>query len=369
MGTDTADPGFPAPPPPTPPPPPHPRFEQPEPPGRSLTSTLILLGVIASILVGMVLVVKGVPVAKGRRRDDKDGDLVGLFGKQEGIVIVRVYGPIEMKEEKYSFGRAAGADGIVQQLEKVRKDKRVLGVVLRVNSPGGTVAASQEIHRQVKELTKKMPVVVSMGDVCASGGYYISAPATFIFANPGTITGSIGVITQLMMYEELIKKIGVTFPTYKSGQFKDMGAGHRPPSKEEEGLFQGIVTGAYEQFLDAVCEGRIYNPATQEKGKVPTGRKAVLKARDEVRKVADGRVYLGREARRVGLVDEEGDLADAIKKAGVLAGLGETPTIIKLGSNFEEFMESFSEGLSTKLVGLDLSNNRPPVAYLYRPGL
>lgn len=332
--------------------------------GSPLLGTLFVALLVASIVLGGMLLVKGVtPPKKAGAETESAGS---FLASSEGVAVVKVYGTIQMKEEKMTFGRSGGSDSIVQQLKKFRKNKNVKGLVLRVNSPGGTVAASQEIHNQIKELAKKMPVVVSMGDVCASGGYYISSPATFIYVNPGTITGSIGVITQTVNYVDLIAKIGVTFPTFKSGEFKDMGSGHRPLTKGEEDIFNGIVMGAYDQFVDAVWEGRKFNPDGEDKNK-RSGRKQVLRTRDDVKKLADGRVYTGRQAKLNGLADEEGDYEDAVAKAGELAGLGKTPTVIKGEGSFEELMESLSTESS---VASQISNltSRSPVLYLWQPG-
>lgn len=343
--------------------------------GGTFLGTLFVLALIGSIALGMMLLVKGPPsTAKSTASDDKSDSATSSswVAGQDGVAIVRVYGGIQMREEsKMGFGKSGGSDSVVEQLKKYRKDKHVKAIVLRINSPGGTIAASQEIHNQVRELVKekKLPVVVSMGDVCASGGYYISAPASFIYANPGTITGSIGVITQTMNYEEVIKKIGVTFPTFKSGALKDMGSGTRPMTKEEEDVFNGIVMGAYEQFVEAVWAGRQFDPAKEDKAH-PTGRKAVLTSIDQVKKLADGRVYLGRAAKANGLVDEEGDLEDAIAKAGELAGLGKTPKVIKGGpGGFDELMELFSTESTAKQLLHAFERSPSPVMYLWAPGL
>ena len=368
MGNDTpesapaADSPRPAPAPPAPPPP----------VGSSFLGSLFLLFLAASMGLGMVLLVKGVPVpSKGASGDGESTSLFAGRG-EDGVAIVRVYGGIQMKEEgRISLGRSGGSDGIVELLKKYRKDKHVKAIVLRVNSPGGTIGASQEIHNQVRELVKvkKIPVVVSMGDMAASGGYYISCASSFIFANPGTITGSIGVITQIMNYEKVLDKIGVSFPTFKSGEFKDLGNPARPLTKGEEDIFNGIVMGAYEQFVDAVWAGRQYNPEADDKAH-PSGRKKVLGSREEVRKLADGRVYLGRAAKANGLVDEEGDLEDAVAKAGELAGLGRTPKIIKGGAaGLDDLMDVFSSESATDKALKIFERADSPVLYLWRPGI
>lgn len=345
----------------------------PAPAGGGFMGSLFLLFLIGSLALGGMLLVRGTPSKASASTDDSSTASKSSWsiGGEDGVAVVRMYGGIQMREEKMSFGKSSGSDGIVETLKKYRKDKHVKAIVLRINSPGGTIAASQEIHNQVRELVKvkKIPVVVSMGDVCASGGYYISAPASFIYANPGTVTGSIGVITQVMNYEEVIKKIGITFPTFKSGEFKDMGSGSRPLTKGEEDVFNGIVMGAYQQFVEAVWAGRQFDPAKEDKAH-PTGRKQVLKSLDEVKKLADGRVYLGTVAKANGLVDEEGDFEDAVAKAGELAGLTRTPKIIKGGSGgMDELMEMFSTESSTKQMLQMFERSPSPVMYLWAPGL
>jgi protease-4 len=340
-------------------------------PGSVLGALFIVL-LLASVGIGGWLVVRGVSESRPPAKAGGAGDVdLGWLSERrgDGVAVVKIYGAIQMKEDRYPFGRGGGADGIVSQLKKLRKESRVKAVVVRVNSPGGTIAASQEIHNQVREIAKTRPVVVSMGDVAASGGYYVSAPATFIYANPGTITGSIGVITQLINYEKVIEKIGVTFPTFKSGRFKDMGSPSRPMTPEEEKLFTGIVLGAYDQFVDAVADGRIFKPES-EKGKTSSGRVKVLKNREDVKQYADGRVMLGAEAKERGFVDGLGDLDDAVKKAGQLAGLGSDPKVIKpSAASFEELMEMFgSDGLGEQIQSL-VDRSHAPVLYLYRPGL
>lgn len=372
MGNDTPETGTPGSPPYNEPPRTMPSQAPGAPAGGSpVLGGLFLLFLLGSLGLGMMLLVKGVPTPS--RSSSSSGDDSGTSWAtrgEDGVAIVRVYGGIQMREEKMAFGKSGGSDSVVEQLKKHRKNQHVKAIVLRVNSPGGTIAASQEIHNQVRDLVKvkKIPVVVSMGDVCASGGYYISAPASFIYANPGTITGSIGVITQVMNYEEALKKIGLSFPTFKSGLYKDLGAGHRPMTKGEEDIFNGIVMGAYQQFVEAVWAGRQFNAGQEDKAK-PSGRKQVIKSLEGVKEIADGRVYLGRDAKRLGLVDEEGDLEDAIAKAGELASLGKTPKVIKgAPAGFEELMEMFSTESAAKQVLQVFERSQSPVLYLWQPG-
>jgi len=210
-------------------------------------------------------------------------------------------------------------------LKKAEIDGTVVAVVLRIDSPGGSAAASQEIASEVrrfKEDTGK-PVVISMGDVAASGGYYISVYADKIMANPGTITGSIGVITQFIYIEGLLEKLGLELETIKAGKHKDMGI--RPLTEKERQIMQDIADDLYEQFVVAVADGRNL-------------------LMTEVRGLATGQPYTGRQALDLGLVDELGGLGEAIELAASLAGIS-TPEIEVYSppaSFFEKLLGGFS---------------------------
>jgi len=193
-------------------------------------------------------------------------------------------------------------DLVRDYLRKAEDDALVKAVVLRIESPGGSAAASQEIANEIlrfKEETGK-PVVVSMGDMAASGGYYISAYADIIVANPATLTGSIGVISQLIYIEGLLEKLGLEIEIIKAGEHKDMGV--RPLTDEERQIMQDITDELYEQFVETVADGRNLSPAT-------------------VRNLATGQLYTGGQALKLGLVDELGGLDKAIEVAAELAGV------------------------------------------------
>lgn len=210
-------------------------------------------------------------------------------------------------------GAAAGSDRIMRFLKQAREDARIKAVVLRINSPGGTAAASQEIAVEVKKLRDAgKKVVTSMGDVAASGGYWIASGSDLIVANPGTQTGSIGVIMQITNLQELMAKLGIRTVTIKSGPLKDIGSPSRDVTPEERELLQGMVNDIFDQFVKTVAEGR----------RLPE---------DRVRRIADGRVFTGRQAMAEGLVDEMGNLEDAIARAGQLAGLAPGFDVIEFG--------------------------------------
>lgn len=215
----------------------------------------------------------------------------------EKIALVRVEGPI------VSSGSA------IEQLRKYRKDSSVKAIVLRVDSPGGAVGPSQEIYEEVGKLMKIKPVVVSMGSVAASGGYYISAPATKIYANPGTVTGSIGVIMEIPNFKGLMDKVGIRTEVIKSGKHKDLVSVFRGIGKGDRAILQGVLDDVHDQFIRAVSEGR----------GIPYKR---------VREIADGRVFTGRQAKAVGLVDALGNMQDAIMEAARLGGIKGEPNVV-----------------------------------------
>lgn len=201
---------------------------------------------------------------------------------------------------------------IIDQLEKYRTNPSVKAIVLRINSPGGGVAPSQEIYEEIlktRQVNKK-PVVASMGSVAASGGYYVASAADLIMANPGSITGSIGVLLQVPNISGLLQKIGVKSVVVKSGQHKDLASPTREMTDAERQILQGMLDDVHNQFIDVVAEGRQIN-------------------RKKVEAMADGRIFSGREAQSLGLVDHLGNLQDAIDRAGTLAGIRGKPTVIQ----------------------------------------
>jgi protease-4 len=198
---------------------------------------------------------------------------------------------------------------VVDEIKGYVKDASVRAIVLRVDSPGGGVVPSQEIYEQVKKAKTAKKVVVSMGSVAASGGYYISAAADRIIANPGTITGSIGVIMVVPNLKGLLDKVGIKTEVVKSGKNKDLASVFRGIGQEEREIIQGVMDDVHEQFIAAVSEGR----------KIPL---------EKTRAIADGRIFSGRQAINVGLVDEVGDLEHAIKSAATLAGIEGEPEVV-----------------------------------------
>lgn len=208
-------------------------------------------------------------------------------------------------------GLLINAEPVVEELNDYAEDSSVKAIVLRIDSPGGGVVVSQEIYNAVKNARKEgKKVVVSMGTVAASGGYYVAAAADRIVANPGTLTGSIGVKMEFANIEKLLEKIGVKGMVVKAGEYKDVGSPFREMSAQEKKLLQDVIDDVHGQFIKAVAEGRNMQEA-------------------EVRAIADGRIFTGRQALDLKLVDQLGDLADSIKVAGELVGIHGKPRVIE----------------------------------------
>jgi protease-4 len=257
------------------------------------------------------------------------------------------------------FGQVSGMKQWIAQLKSVEEDPNVRAVILRINSPGGTVAATQEIYEQIKRLKKNgKKVVVSMGDITASGGYYIACAADFIIANPGTLTGSIGVIMSGMDLSGIFQKYGIGYNVIKSGKFKDSLAFYRQMTAEEKALLQTVIMDSFNQFFNAVLEGR----KMSEK---------------DLAKIADGRIFTGQQALAAGLVDELGDFQHAVDKAAELSGIVGKPNVINLKQSMNNIMDILStlmgnippQKATINLIpvgdGIGIENSMTPIYYLY----
>ncbi|BCM91707.1 putative signal peptide peptidase SppA [Abditibacteriota bacterium] len=244
-----------------------------------------------------------------------------VAASQPQIGLIEVSGAITDQGAKglLGAGSAGGAREFMEQTEKAEKDDSVKAVVIRINSPGGSASASQEMFEAVQRLRAKKPVICSMGDVAASGGYYIAAGCDKIYANPATLTGSIGVISEFPNYSELFRKVGLGATTIKSGKFKDAGNPARPLTAEEKQLFQDMVNSIFAEFKNDVVRGR----------KAATGGKLTA---EKLASLATGRVFTGRQAKAALLVDENGGLYDAIQDAAKRANITGTPKIKEFSS-------------------------------------
>jgi protease-4 len=203
------------------------------------------------------------------------------------------------------------SDPIVRQFKKFREDKSIKAIVLRINSPGGGVAASQEMYEEIKKTRDAgKPVIVSFASIAASGGYYTACGGSIIVSNPGTLTGSIGVIGQFVSIKELADKLGIKYTTVKSGELKDAGSPFRDVNQADLDYFNDIIKDSYEQFLDVVAKERKID-------------------KEELRKIANGRVFTGLQAKKLKLVDTIGTFQDAIKIAADMAGIKGEPVLVR----------------------------------------
>lgn len=275
---------------------------------------MALKKMIGGVVVGLavlslvvILLIKGSGGAEGGRTGGTSSGEGGMVG------IIEINGMIigDYSSAGLFSGSIAGSQTVMQQLRDVSGDPGIKAVVLRINSPGGTPAAAQEITDEIIRLKESgVKVVTSMGDSAASGAYWIASASDKIVANPGTITGSIGVIMQAQNYQGLMDKLGVHSNTIKSGAYKDMGSPDRPMSGEEKEIFQSMVDDTYSQFVETVAKGRKISP-------------------EEIHGL-NGRVLTGRQALEAGLVDKTGNLYDAISLAGELSGLGKSPRTVNM---------------------------------------
>ncbi len=229
----------------------------------------------------------------------------------EGIGVVRIEGMI------------LAPDQAIKEIDHFAASDKIRGILLRIESPGGAVGASQEIYDAILKAREGKPVYVSMGNMAASGGYYIAAAANRIFANPGTVTGSIGVIFNLTNWEELVEKVGLRFEVVKSGEFKDIGSGNRSVTDEERRLLQGMIDDTYDQFVEAILATRSEKLALAMDRNIEAGSEDLNpdSVENYLRGLADGRLYSGRQAFEFGLVDELGSMDFAADRLAEKVGL------------------------------------------------
>jgi protease-4 len=250
---------------------------------------LIGLGVIAALLIFFFTLLFFI----GRYSGAKPG----RFAFGDKIAIVEIKGVITQ------------SSGIIEELQIYLEDEGVKAIILRIDSPGGGVGPAQEIHREILKSKSKKKVVTSMGSVAASGGYYIACASDLIVANPGTITGSIGVLMQFSNFEELLKKIGIKGMVLKSGEHKDIGSPFREMTPEEKRIMQEVLDNVHQQFIQAVAEGRKLDYS-------------------KVVQIADGRILTGEQAKNFGLVDKMGNLQDTIDITAKMVGIKGKPNIL-----------------------------------------
>ncbi len=291
----------------------------------------VIFGILLLIGMGVVffLFVYGLSAITTQRQAFVSGEKVGIISI-EGII-----------------GDSREA---IEQLAEFDGDDTIKAVVVRIDSPGGGVAPSQEIYDALMNFKKKKKVIVSMGAVAASGGYLIACAADKIVANPGTLTGSISAVMYFANAEELLKKIGLKSSVIKSGKYKDMGSPVRDMTADERALLQNLVDDIYDQFLEVIVDNRKLS-------------------REELKKIADGRIFTGRQALKMGLVDALGNREYAVRLAGKMAGIKGKPDVVypkKKGPTLWEYMlQGMSSALRAELQkGVDSGSGG--VRYLYQ---
>lgn len=312
----------------------------------------IFLVVFLLLIIGFVNFIKD--ISNEIENESASANLVSGSGENT-IALINVDGVIVENDPSDLFSSSSGeytsARSIKKVLQEVGNDTSVKAILLRVNSPGGSAAASDEIYSDIKRFKeeKKIPVVAYFTDLAASGGYYIAMSSDKIVANPSAITGSIGVILSYLNIEELAKTYGVTSVVYKSGPYKDIVSNFRSPSQEESTILQSVVDDAYVVFVNRVSEGR----------KLET---------EKTKELADGRIYSAQQAKTNGLLDATGTFEDAVAEARKLANI-ETASVIEFGKG--GFLKTLLGSTLQKLG----SNPFPSlgkgarVLYLYNPGL
>ena len=301
----------------------------------------VVLGVMLGFglpVMGLAVIIVAFGTAVGAVGDDGDDGLTEgdparriqkarLSGPKTGpaVAVVDIWGAIKRGEDGRPWdddGDSTSSIAVVKLLEAARQDDDVKAVLLRVNSPGGSVVASDEIYAALLGLNK--PVVAVMGEIAASGGVYVSMGASHVVAHPDTFTGSIGVIMSLATAEELLQKIGVRSHTIKSGKFKDIGNMARAPTDEERAQLQNLVEESYTRFVEIVAQSRKLSV-------------------DKVKAFADGRILSGRQALALGLVDALGTEKDGVAKAAELGGITGTPRLLQFRGKrafLEDILES-----------------------------
>jgi protease IV len=270
-----------------------------------------------------------------------------LSGTKRSATPLRVVGADNVALVKIE-GLLLTSQNVVDELNDYAEDSSIKAIVLRIDSPGGGVVVSQEIYNAVKNARKEgKKVVASLGTVAASGGYYVAAAADRIVANPGTLTGSIGVKMEFANIEKLLEKIGVKGIVVKAGEYKDVGSPFHDMSGPEKKILQDVIDDVHSQFVKAIAEGRHMQEA-------------------EVRTIADGRIFTGRQALDLKLVDQLGDLADSIKVAGELVGIKGKPRVIEKRKTipFFDYLKEESAAWIADVVTRGISRSSVTLQYL-----
>lgn len=289
----------------------------------------VLAGIIVSCLIAIVFIIS-IFFATARLKKESSGTFLG-----EKVAVVELKGVI------------VDSKPIIDNIIRFKKNRRVKAIVLRIDSPGGAVGPSQEIYEEVKKAGKEKTLVASMGAVAASGGYYVACAADKIIANPGTITGSIGVLMEFINVKELFKWAKLRSEVIKSGEYKDLGSPLRDMKAEERQYLQEVIESVHGQFKRAITESRGLSPS-------------------QVDEIADGRIFSGEQAMDLGLVDELGNLQDAIAEAAKLAGIEGEPSVIYPEGKKPRLLELFSEA-AISVLNKKLNESGWYLGYLFYP--
>jgi len=273
---------------------------------------------VGGIFIFFVLVVFAAGLVKSGKVVVSVGDKVGVLEVEGAIVDARL---------------------LVEQIIEFKDRSNIKAVVLRINSPGGGVGPSQEMYEELKLLAETKPLIISMGSVAASGGYYIAVAGERIFANPGTITGSIGVIMSFPNYQELMGKIGVSAEVVKSGRFKDIGSPTREFMDADRALLQEMIDDVHLQFVEAISLEREMSLETLEP-------------------LVDGRIFTGRQALKVGLIDELGTFNNAVAYAAKIAGIDADSDLVYPEPEKIDFIDRYLQSAASRYLGVDLHASR-----------
>jgi protease-4 len=284
---------------------------------KSRTGVAVLF--IGFLIVAFVALLMGLSLLSDEKEETSTWSGILDGGNKIGVVTIE--------------GTIMSSDDILKQLRKYRKKSSVKAVLLRINSPGGSVAPAQEIYREIARLREKKPVVVSMETVAASAAYYISSNADAIMCSQGTITGSIGVIMILPEIHQIIQRIGADVNVIKAGKYKDIGSITRPLTEEERGILNGFAAEIHEQFISDVARGR--------KGKIE---------QQKLREIADGRFFTGEKAKEWGLVDDIGNFYDAVKLAAKLGKIKTDPELVYPKKKWDNLLDVFMESAASAVV-------------------
>lgn len=326
----------------------------------SLISKIILCLCIICLISGFFTIDRHKNYEEENTKTSKN-----ILSHTNKIAVIELDGAIATTADSNFFSKETNASNMLKSLKAAKDDNEIKGIIVKINSPGGTVAMSQNIYNQIIKIRKTKPIIAVLDDVAASGGYYIACAADRIIAQEGTLTGSIGVIFSFMDYHDLlIKKLAVNQVVIKSGKYKDIGSGSREMLPEERKLMQDIIDDSYNQFLDAIRMGRINRNDSY------TTEKSLLKEENLV-KYADGRVFTGKQAKQLGFVDQTGDMdsAKAIVEKMVQEKYNSKLPVKLIQYNKKYTFNDYFSGMTEYNSGLKLTDILPSSLILSRKPL